>query len=205
MDQGQKKCFLEQMPKNTVFLGNYNATLTPAPGPAGGSKSNPNSNSNNIGALRIQVTVECNGDMVMSQQLGPVGRFFFTSTLAADHLVCIQTVRDSNSNWMSSTPDRIKMQLEVFIGDPGETTIISPVKQKLDGLAGKLATMNALLAELRRDQYNHRTREAEFRDKSDEINSNINYWMMLQIASLIGSCIWQMNHLRGFFRSNKLI
>jgi hypothetical protein len=198
MDPGQKKCFLEQMPKNTVFMGNFNASIATIPGATAGGNSGLN-------ALRVQVTVESKGEMIMSQQLGANGRFFFTSAIAADHLICLQTVKDSGAGWMSSNQERVKMQFEVFIGDPGETSIVSPVEQKLEGLAAKLKNMNGLLSEIRKEQYNHRSREAEFRDQAEALNSSINYWVLLQLVSMIGLGVWQMHHMRHFFRTKKLV
>lgn len=184
MDIGQKKCFLERMPKHTVFLGNFSTSIV---------SEYPTSNS--INAIRMQVTVEANGETVMNQQLGSSGRFFFTSTLASDHLVCLQTFRDTGTSWISTGKDRVKTQFEVYTGDPGETTIVSPVEQKLDGLAAKLRSMNFLISEIRKDQYNHRVSFYHYNLRFHNINffrlekqnSGINLNQLMKV-SIIG---WQ--------------
>ena len=190
LEPGQKRCFVEQMPKHTVFLGNYTASLY-----------NDLTRSYQVDStLKMQITVEAYKDVIMNQLAASSGRFFFTSTESAEHVVCLNAI---SNNWLGS--QRIRTNLEVFIGDPGETSITSPIEAKLTGLAQTVQQLNALVVDIRRDQYTHRQRESTFRDKSEYVNSHVVWWMLVQMTVLGVTCLWQMKHLERFFRSKKLV
>lgn len=135
----------------------------------------------------------------MNQIANANGRFFFTSADSQDHLVTISTLQDS---WYGK---RVKINLEVYIGDPGETNITPPVKVHLDGMSRLVSQLNEMIADIRHNQYQHQQRQAEFREKSDQVNSRVIWWMGYQLIVLGATCFWQLKHLEQFFRSKKLV
>jgi p24 family protein alpha len=135
----------------------------------------------------------------MNQIATPTGRFFFTSADSQEHVITMGTLQDS---WYGK---RVKINLEVFIGDPGETNITPPVKAHLDGMARTVSQLNTLIADIRHNQYQHRQRQTEFREKSENVNGKVIWWMLLQLIVLALTCLWQLRHLERFFRAKKLV
>lgn len=77
-------------------------------------------------------------------------------------------------------------------------------KEHVKDLAGKVKDLNARLGDIRREQQYQREREAEFRNLSEKTNSRAVWWSILQVVTLVGTCVWQLRHLRMFFESKKL-
>jgi uncharacterized protein YukE len=77
-------------------------------------------------------------------------------------------------------------------------------REHVKDLAGKVKELNSRLADIRREQQFQREREAEFRVLSEKTNSRAVYWSVAQLATLLGTCAWQLRHLRKFFESKKL-
>lgn len=46
--------------------------------------------------------------------------------------------------------------------------------------------------------------EATFRDASESVNSHAVWYVLLQIAVLVGAGFWQMKHLKVYFEDKKL-
>jgi p24 family protein alpha len=179
LEPGQKQYFVEHLAKHTVFLGNYTALVY-----------------NDISqtylhdpSVNTQITVEAGREVLMNQIASPSGRFFFTSADSQEHLITIGTLQDS---WYGK---RVKINLEVFIGDPGETNITPPVKAHLDGMARTVSQLNTIIADIRHNQYQHRQRQIEFREQSEKVNSNVMWWMLMQLIVLAATCLWQLKHL----------
>ena len=150
-------------------------------------------------SLTIQITVEGGREVLMNQIASSSGRFFFTSADSQEHLITLGTLQDS---WYGK---KVKLHLEVFIGDPGETNITPPVKAHLEGMARTVSQLNVMVADIRHNQYQHRQRESEFREQSENVNSRVVWWMLVQLAILAGTCLWQLKHLEHFFRAKKLV
>jgi hypothetical protein len=48
-------------------------------------------------------------------------------------------------------------------------------------------------------------REVQFRDKSEEVNSHVVWWTIVQLIVLGITGVWQARHLKGFFEAKKLV
>lgn len=77
-------------------------------------------------------------------------------------------------------------------------------REHVKDLAGKVKDLNTRLGDIRREQQFQREREAQFRDLSETTNSRAVWWSIVQLAVLLGTCAWQLRHLRMFFESKKL-
>lgn len=148
-------------------------------------------------ALPSQQEVD-SGDKVVNTRGLPQGKFTFTSHEAGDHTICLRS--NYTGGWFS-TP-QVRMHLDIAVGEAkvdeeGE-------KEHVKDLAGKVKDLNSRLADIRREQVFQREREAEFRSLSETTNSRAVWWSLVQLATLIGTCTWQLRHLRLFFESKKL-
>ena len=128
----------------------------------------------------------------------PKGKFTFTSHEAGDHTICLRS--NYTGGWFS-TP-QVRMHLDIAVGEAkvdeeGE-------REHVKDLSAKVRELNNRLADIRREQQFQREREQEFRSLSEKTHARAVYWSLLQIVTLLGTCVWQLRHLKGFFESKKL-
>ncbi|KAK4696860.1 p24 family protein alpha, partial [Phenoliferia sp. Uapishka_3] len=147
--------------------------------------------------LRTNQEVE-SGEKVVNTRGMPKGKFTFTSHEAGDHTICLRS--NYTGGWFS-TP-QVRMHLDIAVGEAkvdeeGE-------REHVKDLSAKVRELNNRLADIRREQQFQREREQEFRILSEKTNSRAVYWSLLQILVLVGTCVWQLRHLKGFFESKKL-
>lgn len=63
-------------------------------------------------------------------------------------------------------------------------------------IAAKVRDLNAKLEDIRREQQYQREREADYRDLSEATNSRAVWYSIAQIIVLVGTCAWQLSHLK---------
>jgi hypothetical protein len=63
-------------------------------------------------------------------------------------------------------------------------------------LADKVRDLNQKVEDIRREQQYQREREADFRDLSEATNSRAVWYSVAQIVVLVGTCAWQLRHLK---------
>jgi len=78
-------------------------------------------------------------------------------------------------------------------------------KEHFSELAQRVLDLNHRIIDIRREQGYQREREAEFRDQSELTNSRVVYWTIVQLIVLGVTCLWQLQHLKGFFEAKKLV
>ncbi|KAK7973020.1 emp24/gp25L/p24 family/GOLD [Apiospora sp. TS-2023a] len=198
IDGSQPKCFFEDLPKDTLVVGHYEAKEW---------DENMRSWSKHDG-ISIYISVDesfDNDDRVVSQRGSSSGRFTFTSAEAGEHKICFTPSSNSGrQGWLSQHHPNggIKLQLDLAIGESSE--IASTDKGKMEDLSQRIKDLNSRLQDIRREQVFQREREAEFRDQSETTNGRVVRWMVIQLVVLGVTCAWQLSHLRSFFIKQKL-
>ncbi|KAM0787501.1 hypothetical protein ACM66B_003573 [Microbotryomycetes sp. NB124-2] len=187
---GENRCFLEELPKDTIVVGHYKAEEW--------AESSKSFVINEHLGIQIVVTEVESGDKVVNTRGLPQGKFTFTSHEAGDHTICLKT--NYTGGWFS-TP-QVRMHLDIAVGEAkvdeeGE-------REHVKDLASKVKDLNSRLADIRREQQFQREREADFRALSEKTNSRAVWWSIAQLLTLIAACTWQLRHLRHFFESKKL-
>lgn len=87
------------------------------------------------------------------------------------------------------------MHLDIIIGDAKPDH--SPRnKQHINDLAERVRDLNAQIRDIKREQQFQREREVEFRNLSERTNTRAVYWSAIQLFVLLGTCIWQLQHLK---------
>lgn len=203
----REKCLVEDLPANTVCLGTpshpfciphliafvVKHTASTWDTVRNEQVSNPN--------LQLLVTVrDPKGHTVTRQQSKPDGRVFLTAATTGEHQICFQALMNQ---FQPNTV--IKLPVEVFIGDAGDPHITSPVEAKLNDLSYSISRSNELVADIEREQALHRDREQSFRDRIDSLHSTTVRWPIIQALVLVGTAVWQMDHLKKFFKAKKLV
>ncbi|ETS81032.1 hypothetical protein PFICI_06034 [Pestalotiopsis fici W106-1] len=198
IDGTTPKCFFEDLPKDTLVVGHYDAQEF---------DENTQTWSKHDG-ISIYISVDevfDNDHRVVSQRGSSAGRFTFSAADAGEHRICFTPSSSSGrQGWLSALHPNggIKLSLDLAIGETSE--IESTDKGKMEDISQRVRDLNARLQDIRREQVFQREREAEFRDQSETTNARVVRWMLIQVVVLGATCAWQLSHLRSFFIKQKL-
>ena len=191
-----QKCFFEELPKDTLVVGHYDAKVWDDATHTYISKPD----------VGVFITVEetfDNNHRVVAQRGKNSGKFTFSAADSGEHRLCVtpQNV-DSGGSWFGGVHGTVKFTLDLAIGETSK--IESTDKGKIDDIVQKVMDLNSRLQDIRREQVFQREREAEFRDQSESTNARVVRWTLIQLAVLGVTCAWQLSHLRAFFIKQKL-
>ncbi|CAG8436880.1 7619_t:CDS:2 [Ambispora gerdemannii] len=186
----EQKCFIEELPKDTLVVGSYKAEQWSEDQKA--FHENPE--------VGIQITVDelAQSHTIVNQKGPSHGRFTFTASESGDHAICFAA---NTSAWFSTT--QTKLTLDMAIGET--TSEEENDKEHFSELAQRVRDLNNRIADIKREQSYQREREIEFRDQSELTNSRVVSWTIVQLLVLGLTCLWQMRHLRSFFEAKKLV
>ncbi|KAF2677243.1 hypothetical protein K458DRAFT_350527 [Lentithecium fluviatile CBS 122367] len=198
IDGATQKCFFEELPKDTLVVGHYDAKIWDDA--AKDYITKPDTG--------VFITVEetfDNNHRVVAQRGSASGRFTFSAADSGEHRLCVtpQNVA-SGSGWLggSGVHGTVKFTLDMAIGETSK--IESTDKSKIDDIVQRVSDLNKRMQDIRREQVFQREREAEFRDQSESTNARVVRWTLIQLAVLGVTCAWQLSHLRAFFIKQKL-
>ncbi|KAI5778251.1 emp24/gp25L/p24 family/GOLD-domain-containing protein [Geopyxis carbonaria] len=195
IDGSSPKCFFEDLPKDTLVVGQYKAEEFQA-------ATNSYSDNNEL-ALLITVDETFDNDhRVVNNKGSNRGRFTFTAGDSGEHRICFWASHQVNAGWFSAHPNGVRLHLDMAIGETSE--IESRDKDKLADIVQRVKDLSGRLQDIRREQVFQREREAEFRDQSESTNGRVVRWTLLQLVVLGATCAWQLSHLRAFFIKQKL-
>jgi len=189
LDANEKRCFIEELPSDTVVEGHYRAL----------EWSEARQEYIDYPTLGIVVEVEeVESSHTVVKTKGPSdGRFTFTSHEAGDHSICLST---NYTSWFSST--HIRLYLDVVVGTTKPD--FEHDRGHISDLSAKVRDLNMKLEDIRREQQYQREREADFRDLSESTNLRALWYSVAQIVVLLGTCFWQLRHLKRFFEDRKM-
>eukprot|EP01132_Coremiostelium_polycephalum_P000897 gene897-1122_t len=189
LNGGQKKCFLEEHPRDTMLLGRY--FLEDLNPPTAGMSPQL--------ALSVNV-LDPEKKEFLSKTMGPEGRFAFTTLIGGEYQICFHT---NTSRWFGpSVRTRLYLDIEAGAG-ANDYDEIAKVEH-LNNLEVSLRRLNDRVNQIRKEQSYQRNREIVFRNTSESTNSRVMWWSFIQVAVLVLSGVWQMRHLKSFFRAKKL-
>lgn len=181
LDANEKRCFIEEVPSNTIVEGHYRAVEW-------SEKEQKYVADPDLG-IHIEVHEEETGELV-TQTKGPSeGKFTFTSHDSGDHSVCLST---NYTSWFSTTHIRLYLDMAVGSSKPDAEHDRTHVSE----LAAKVRDLNNKLEDIRREQQYQREREADYRDLSEATNSKAVWYSVVQIIVLVATCAWQLQHLK---------
>ncbi|KAF1809943.1 hypothetical protein P152DRAFT_402501 [Eremomyces bilateralis CBS 781.70] len=199
IDSAGPKCFYEELPKDTMVVGDYKAERF--------SEQTGKYEIDNH--MKVYISVEevfDNDHRIVSQHGDAKGRFTFSAADSGDHRLCfVPTPASIAGSWLSGGhPDNkgIKFTLDMVIGET--SAIESNDKGKLQDIVTRVRDLNGRLQDIRREQVFQRERESEFRDQSESTNAKVVKWTLVQLVILGVTCAWQLSHLRSFFIKQKL-
>ncbi|GJJ11399.1 hypothetical protein Clacol_005632 [Clathrus columnatus] len=189
LDSNEKRCFIEELPSETVVEGAYRALEWD-------EKTQTYTNHTELG-IQVDVVEIHTGDQVVKSRGPSEGRFTFTSHDAGDHSICLST--NYTAGWFSNS--HIRLYLDIIVGSTKPD--VEHDRTHVSQMVTRLRDLNIRLEEIRREQQYQREREAAFRDLSESTNSKAVWYIVAQITVLIITCAWQLRHLRKFFADRK--
>jgi len=197
LEEGQTKCFLEEVPRDTLIVGKYSAEEIVATGnyqaypPAQGEET----------AFGIRVTVnDPEGGVILQRDMKPIGRVAFTSQVGGEYKVCFQT---NTTRWFGKKSVRFHLSLEAGVSATDYEQVAK--QEHLSEIELTIRKLNDRVKEVRSEQSFQRNREAVFRNTSESTNGRVMWWSIIQTSILVGAGIWQISHLKHFFKAKKLV
>jgi len=191
LDANEKRCFIEELPTDTVVEGHYRALEW-------NDQEQLYKINEELGIL-VQVTEMDNGHSVANTRGPPDGRFTFTSHDAGDHSICLST--NYSSSWFGPTA-HIRLHLDFVVGSTKPNT--ENDRGHVSVVAARIRDLNIKIEDIRREQQYQRERESDFRNLSESTNSRAVWYSIAQILVLVLTCAWQLQHLRRFFEDRKI-
>ncbi|KAI0629237.1 emp24/gp25L/p24 family/GOLD-domain-containing protein [Trametes polyzona] len=190
LDTNEKRCFIEELPSDTVVEGHYRALEW--------SETEQKYVENpNLGIL-VEVDELETGHNVVKTRGPSEGQFTFTSHDSGDHSICLSS--NYGTSWFSTT--HIRLYLDIVVGSTKPDA--EHDRSHVSELSQKLRDLNMKLEDIRREQQYQREREAAFRDLSEDTNSRAVWYTLAQIGVLLATCVWQLRHLKRFFEDRKM-
>jgi hypothetical protein len=185
---GGKKCFLEDLPKDTLVLVKYTSTRIGGP-----------ENQEEKG-WTVSITGPSN-ELITQRKLGEEGRYAFTTQVGGEHKICLE---NNEGGWSRSNAE-FKLQLDIETG-VGATDYSEVARlESLNAMEVQLRQLNDAVQEIISEQMYQKIREEAFRQTSEGTYSRVLLWSVGQTLLLIGSALWQIWHLKHFFHQKKVV
>lgn len=184
---GAVKCFLEEVPRDTTVMSSWSLA------PVGTSP-------HDVG-LRCWVmdpegtTVREGGPAV------PVGVVSYTTAVGGEHKICFMT---NTSRWFTGSDSWLAtVDIKTGVAAIDYTTLAKA--EHLNALELLIRKSNDRITQIRNEQGYQRARELAFRATSDSTGTRVLVMAFLQFVVLVACAVWQVYHLRTFFRKKKFV
>jgi len=194
MGETEKKCFIEEIPDETMITGKYRTQLFDD------STNDYMPASPGIG-MHVEVT-DPDKKVVLSKFYASEGRFTFTSHTPGEHHICLHT---NSTRWSLFAGGRLRVHLEMLVGEHANDYAQIAEKDKLTELQLRMRQLLDQVDQITKEQAYQRYREERFRSTSESTNQRVLWWALLQTLVLLATGFWQMRHLKGFFEAKKLV
>lgn len=192
LNTGESRCFFEELPRDTLVVAKIEALEYNEH--SNDYYKNPN--------LRLEFIVEetfDNDHRVVNQKASASGDLPFTSLDQGEHKFCVKPIYlDGTSH------KKHRIFFDLAIGSAHDY-IDSKSTNQVDSLTARIRNLNKKLESINFEQEQIREREATFRNQSELTNSRVIRWTIIQLLVLVGTCYYQLNHLKSFFVKQKIV
>lgn len=180
LGQNQKKCLREEIHKDVLVTGEYEAQDN---------------------GQRVDLTVtDSKGHILYSKENAAKGKFAFTTEEYDMFEVCFEGKGMSGVQ----APDR-EVFLSVKHGVEAKSYDDLAKAEKLKPLEVELRRLEDLSKSIVDDFAYMRAREEEMRDTNESTHSRVMYFSIFSMGCLLGLATWQVLYLRRYFKAKKLI
>lgn len=189
---GESRCFFEDLPADALVVGKIDAYEYDER--VGDYFKNNN--------LKLVITVDetfDNNHRVVNQKSKPNGDFVFNSQDSGEHRFCLTPIYNDNTRGRKH-----RIFFDIAIGAASDY-VDSKSTKKVDGLTLQIQDLNRKLQEIHMEQESIRERESLFRNQSESTNVRVVWWSIIQVLVLVGTCAYQLRHLKSFFVKQKIV
>lgn len=191
LGEQEEKCIIEEIPEDMLVTGYF--LLEPWD-----MKSLTNSPH-----LGVTVTIrDPNHEVLMSKRYSKFGKFTFTSHGSGQHFLCFQT---NSTRFSVYAGERLKLHLDVQMGEHSIDPNTDRTKDNMQTLESSLSHLIEQMVYITRQQDYQREKEETFRQISEDTNSKVLWWAVVQTSILLLVGFWQMKRLKDFFIAKKLV
>lgn len=189
LNEGQQRCFYEDLPINVIVTGTYNLLIyddshklfLPA---------------NQYG---VRVTVLDPDDYVtLSKTYSAQGRFMFSSAMEGHHAICLSA---NSSEWKGAT--KMQIHLDIRVGSYDLLSIGH--KETLTEMQLRMKVLLEQMDLILKEQEYQKHREIAFRQTSDNTSLVVMLSIIFLPIIIIFLKIAQSSHLKKFFIAKKLV
>uniref|UniRef100_A0A0N5ATX2 GOLD domain-containing protein n=1 Tax=Syphacia muris TaxID=451379 RepID=A0A0N5ATX2_9BILA len=186
----EKKCFIEEIPDETMVVGSYKVQLYDPSTKGYGDYPN----------IGMHVEVKDPDDkIILSKLYTSEGRFTFTSHSPGEHMICLYS---NSTTWFSGA--QLRVHLDIQAGEHTQDYEKIAAKDKLNDLQVRIRQLRDQVEQITKEQNYQRFREERFRETSENTNSRVLWWSIIQTTVLVLTGAWQMRHLKGFFEAKNM-
>ncbi|KAM9849805.1 transmembrane emp24 domain-containing protein 11 [Aulostomus maculatus] len=191
LGEQEEKCIIEEIPEDVLVTGYF--LLEPWD-----LKSFTNSPH-----LGVTLTVrDPNHEVLMSKRYGKFGKFTFTAHMSGQHFICFQT---NSTRFSVFAGESLKLHLDVQMGEHSIDPNVDKTKVNMKTLETSLSHLIDQMVFITRQQEYQREKEETFRQISEDTNSKVLWWAVVQTSILLSVGFWQMKRLKDFFIAKKLV
>eukprot|EP00033_Pygsuia_biforma_P001057 GCRY01001204.1.p1 GENE.GCRY01001204.1~~GCRY01001204.1.p1 ORF type:complete len:228 (+),score=14.03 GCRY01001204.1:66-686(+) len=181
---GTKRCFLEELTPDELFVGEYR--ILPSY------------------SQEIDIMVTDPGSSLMySKSRAVEGKFAFTSTVGGEHKVCFDNRLSPGMAYSEGLKTRIELNTKTGVDAKDYTDIAK--SESLRPIEVELKRMEEEIEEIQKQAQYFRRREERHRDTNESTNARVMWFSIFWIAILLGIGVWQMIHMKNFFKAKKLV
>ncbi|CAF0876121.1 unnamed protein product [Rotaria sp. Silwood1] len=188
----ERKCFIEEIPDQTLVIGKYKVELFDA------ASHTYLPSTPGIG-MHVEVK-DPDEKIVLSKLYTSEGRFTFTSHIPGEHVICLYS---NSTAWFGG--QQLRVHLDIDIGEHAVDYQQISAKEKLTELQLRVRQLLDQVEQISKEQNYQRYREERFRATSESTNQRVLWWSIAQLLILVIAGFWQMRHLKGFFEAKKLV
>nr|XP_014585830.1 transmembrane emp24 domain-containing protein 9 [Equus caballus] len=190
----EEKCFIQEIPDGTVVIGNYKTELyDPAM-----EKYQPSPQWINL----FVFVKDPENKNLLARQYGPQGSFTFTSQSPGEHQICLHL---ESIRFALFYDGKLAIHLDMQLGEHTNDYTEIAANDKLTLLHLRVQQLVEQVEQIQKEQEYQRWREERFRQTSESTNQRVLWWSILQTLILVAIGIWQMQHLKSFFKAKKLV
>ncbi|KAJ4461870.1 putative glycoprotein 25l [Paratrimastix pyriformis] len=185
IEEGQKVCFQEELGQEVSVLVKFQVI----PKKDGGIVLSP---------FTVAGTVKDNrGNTVFeSGEVKPEGRFSFISKTSGEHEICLEVA--------GTQKRKMDVHIDIATGDLQVDYATLARSENLNDMELDLKRIEDKMKSIQSEQAYMRGREAAQRNTDESSNTRVMWFAIAQTVLLLGTGLWQMMHLRRFFRQRKI-
>ena len=191
VSEGADRCFIEEVPAETLIVGTYSAPdIVPWGSPTWS------------GIGMTVAVLDPARNPVLTKVLEPTGRFALTSAAGGEYQVCFST--NTTSRWSASGAKKYRLDLKLDVGETGIDYTEVAKREHLSELEVEMRRLNDKLKDLSKEQLYQRERELAFRATSESTAGRVKWFSIFQTLIMVTAGLWQIFHLRTFLKSKKI-